>query len=828
MSKCVRIFSSLSLVAALGVACDPADPSEEADDSATEALQRASVDPQVWSSARDILARDGAVRLLVRVGGDSVPAMRRVKQAARVRLLDDRQVAIRTAVDRISAALPAGAQTVQSYEQLPLAVVEVSDAAALAALVDLDGADAWYLDEPHERFLDDSLPLISQPQAEAEGFTGEGTAVAVLDTGLDYRHADFGSCTSVGAPASCRVVANKEIAPDDGSLDDNGHGTNVAAIVGGVAPGTDLIGMDVFRADGYAYTSDIISAIDWVVRKQETYNIVALNMSLGGGQYSSECGTSAYEVAIATAEAAGVASAVATGNNGWTNSISSPACAPSAIKVGAVYATSYGRIGWSTCTDTATEADLVTCFSNSAPFIDLLAPGALITAGGYRMGGTSQATPHVAGALAVVAEAYPTESPADWTDRLIDSGTDVTDHRNGLTHPRIDVEAAILDAVEGEAPVVEITLEGGAEYVNERGVDVALSVQDGTAPATEMCLANVEEGMPDECTDWTTLATQSRWWLAARQGDKMVAVWVRDDSGRTSSPAIAEIALDTLAPEDGELSATWTGDTIRVTWDAATDDRSGTDEYLLVYAAGSTAPETCDDGIVGYAGSATSATLEGLDSTSAYGFRVCAWDVAANLSEGADGSVAASGEIAGTVVIDGGAEYANDRAVTLELDAPGAVEMCLSNTPRCTEEAWEDFAPEVTWYLSNVEGSQRVSVWFRAADGTESEVANDTIELDRVAPEGGEVRTRYSAFSSRVQVAWSDFYDDGSGIEAYQVVRISGPTTEASCPEDALTVDAETARASLPMKFTGPDPRVGVCAVDIAGNVSAPVVVSVK
>ena len=504
-------------------------------------------------------------------------------------------------------------------------------------------------------------------------------------------------------------------------------------------PGTDLIVDGCVRSDGYAYTVDIIAAIDKVVRNQETYNIVALNMSLGGGQYSSECGTSAYEESIATAEAAGVASAVATGNNGWTN-MAFPRRhvrrAPS-------------RSGRSTPLRTVGSDGRPAPIQRPRPTSSLASrtlhpsstcwlPGALITAGGYRMGGTSQATPHVAGALAVVAEAYPTESPSDWTDRLIDSGTDVIDHRNGLTHPRIDVEAAILDAVEGEAPVVEITLEGGAEYVNERGVDVALSVQDGTAPATEMCLANVEEGMPDECTDWTNLATQSRWWLASRQGDKMVAVWVRDDSGRTSSPAIAEIALDTIAPEDGELSATWAGDTIRVTWDAATDDRSGTDEYLLVYAAGS-APETCDDGTVGYAGTATSATLEGLDSTSAYGFRVCAWDVAANLSEGADGSVAASGEIAGTVVIDGGAEYANDRAVTLELDAPGAVEMCLSNTPRCTEEAWEDFAPEVTWYLSNVEGSQRVSVWFRAADGTESEVANDTIEARAAWPEGGEV-----------------------------------------------------------------------------------------
>jgi subtilisin family serine protease len=223
-------------------------------------------------------------------------------------------------------------------------VVDVSDAASLAELDRLQGVVSWHLDERHSRTLATSLDLIAQPEAEVAGFTGEGTAVAVLDTGLDYTHPDFGTCSAPG-DTGCQVVAVEEMAPDDGQLDDHGHGTNVAAIVGGVAPGTDLIGMDVFRSDGYAYTSDLISAIDWVVDNQETYNIVALNMSLGGGQYASECGGSSYEVAIATAKAAGVASAVATGNDGWSSSISSPACAPSAIKVGAVYSQSYGRIG---------------------------------------------------------------------------------------------------------------------------------------------------------------------------------------------------------------------------------------------------------------------------------------------------------------------------------------------------------------------------------------------------------------------------------------------------------------------------------------------------
>ncbi len=825
MSNSPRVLFCLGLWATLSGGCASTDPIE---DSASTAGERSKMEQEVWSTARDILAREGAVRLLVQVGRTAVPQMRRMQDADRARLLSDRKAAIGLAADRVLAGLPAGARAIQQFDQLPLVVIEVTDVAALSVLPRVPGADAFFLDEPHERFLDDSLPLIAQPEAEDAGFTGIGTAVAVLDTGLDYRHVDFGACTAVGTPRSCRVVANEEIAPDDGALDDHGHGTNVAAIVGGVAPGTDLIGMDVFRTDGYAYTSDIVSAIDWVVQNQDVYNIVALNMSLGGGQYTSECASSAYEVAIATAEAAGVASAVATGNNGWTNSIASPACAPSAVKVGAVYTRAYGRMGWSTCTDASADTDQVTCFSNSASFIDLLAPGALITAGGYQMGGTSQATPHVAGALAVVAQAYPSESPADWTDRLIDTGTDITDARNGLTHPRIDVEAAILDAVDGEAPMVSITLEGGAEYVNERGVDVSLTVEDGTEEATEMCLANAEDGIPDECTNWSPLDTESRWWLAAGQGDKLVAVWVRDDEARTSVPATAEISLDTIAPEDGALQARWNGSDVSLAWTAATDERSGVDEYMVVYAAGTTVPADCSEGTVAYAGSARSTVVEDLEDTSSYSFRVCAWDAAANLSVGSTEVLAAAGELFGTILIDEGAEFATQRAVMLALDAPGAVEMCLSNTPRCAEDGWRAYASELEWYLPAVEGDKRVSVWFRAADGTESEVATDGIELDSYAPEAGVVTASYSAFTRRSRVSWSDFTDDGSGIEAYQVMQITGPSADAACPVDALTVDAETDSATIAIDKVGPRVRIGVCGVDVAGNVSAPMIVSLK
>jgi subtilisin family serine protease len=99
---------------------------------------------------------------------------------------------------------------------------------------------------------------------------------------------------------------------------------------------------------------------------------------------------------------AGIIPVVAAGNNAFLNGIAGPACTPSALSVGAVYAANYGSVGWSACTDNATAADKVVCFSNSASFLGMLAPGAIITAGGQTMGGTSQASPFVAATVGLL------------------------------------------------------------------------------------------------------------------------------------------------------------------------------------------------------------------------------------------------------------------------------------------------------------------------------------------------------------------------------------------------------------------------------------------
>ncbi|MCB1214114.1 MAG: S8 family serine peptidase [Deltaproteobacteria bacterium] len=334
------------------------------------------------------------------------------------------------------------------YSYLPMLHLQLASPSDLVELLNNDRVERVYAIEYLEMTLSQSLPLINQPQIVDHGFSGVGTTVAVLDTGVDYTHPDFGSCVTAGP--GCRVIFAQDFAPDDGQLDDLGHGSNVAGIVAGTAPGTKIASLDVFTESPVGYwgasNGDITDAIDWVIANQVQLNIVAMNFSLGGGYYTQICPLSWANTPFAEARSMGVVPVAASGNDGFTNGIISPACAPGAVSVGSVYDDDLGPVSYQVgCSDPTTAADQVPCYSNSSSFLTLLAPGTRITAAGSTKSGTSMAAPHVAGAIAILRapNANPHATLDETVDYLVQTGVPILDSRNGLVKPRIDLTAAV-------------------------------------------------------------------------------------------------------------------------------------------------------------------------------------------------------------------------------------------------------------------------------------------------------------------------------------------------------------------------------------------------
>jgi hypothetical protein len=317
-----------------------------------------------------------------------------------------------------------------------------------------------------------SLGVIRQPQAAAAGARGAGTTVAIIDTGVDWSTGYFGTCPTVPA-TGCRVLESMDFAPDDGELDDDSHGTNVAGIATAVAPGASILAYDVFEQvfsmetftlENTADDAVVVKAINRAVSLRQVDNVRAINLSLGSSgddaRWTTTCPTidgqvNLYAQAFADARAVGILPVVAAGNDAtMTNGefgagIAAPACTPGAISVGATYDVAVGQTVWRDCVEPSAVVDQVTCFSQSGPNLTILAPGACIVAAGVGAdyncyGGTSQAAPHVAGAVAVLAGVRPTATITEITNALTSTGKLIADPRPGAaTKPRLDLYAAV-------------------------------------------------------------------------------------------------------------------------------------------------------------------------------------------------------------------------------------------------------------------------------------------------------------------------------------------------------------------------------------------------
>ncbi|MFM9835654.1 MAG: S8 family serine peptidase [Methylophilaceae bacterium] len=428
-------------------------------------------------------------------------------------------------------------QSIRNYSHLPMNFKHFSSVAGLNKLLAQTGIKAVYLDKKYYPVLAQSLPLINQPMVASAGEQGNGTTVAVIDDTIDFTNAAFGSCTAANTPAnSCRVVVANNFAtsPAPG----NGHGTNVAGIVLGVAPLTKIAALNVFDTAGGAFTSDIISAINWAITNKATYNIVAINMSLGdNSNNTSTCPFDATNTPINNARNAGISVVVASGNSALSGGLASPACVPNVISVGAVYDSNIGAVTWGTvpnCTDNITQADKVACFSNSANYLTILAPGAYITAAGITEAGTSQAAPHVAGAVAVLKSTFPAETITQTLNRLTSSGVAVTDTRNNITKPRLNLAAAAAPANDN--------------FTNR----ISISGNSGTKTGLTQ-LATKEAGEPSHAGN---AGGQSVWWT-----------WTASAAG--------QLSLDTHGSNFDTLLGVYTGTGVNVLSQVAANDNDG-------------------------------------------------------------------------------------------------------------------------------------------------------------------------------------------------------------------------------------------------------------
>jgi len=380
---------------------------------------------------------------------------------------------------------PQGVAIFTKYESIPYLMMEVNEAAWQDLL---SNPDITHIEEDVAvpPLLPQSVPLIGANTAWALGDSGLGQTIAVLDTGIDKGHpfltgkvgseacysttsASYGSTTlcpdgsqgqvGTGAGVNCPTTI---VGCDHGTHVAGiaaGNGTGAGVAFSGVAKDADLISIQVFsQFNGsncnplpspciLSFTSDQIRGLEEVYTMSSQYSIASVNMSLGGGKYTAPCDGDSRKAIVDNLRSVGIATVIAAGNDGLLDGLAAPACISSAISVGAT-----------------TKSDALAAYSDSAPFLGLLAPGGNATGGSgdiyssvpgggfaYKAG-TSMAAPHVSGAWAVLKSKTPTATVGQILGVLTATGVSIPNALNGVTKPRIRVDVAVSTPLDTTPP----------------------------------------------------------------------------------------------------------------------------------------------------------------------------------------------------------------------------------------------------------------------------------------------------------------------------------------------------------------------------------------
>ena len=360
------------------------------------------------------------------------------------------------------------ADHVKKFRSIPFMAMRV-DAATLKYLNSSGLVSGIYEDRLLSPLDVNTIPLTGTGNAWNLGYNGSGQTIAVLDTGVDKTHPFLSGRVVSEACYSTPVQAGDTSLCPDGQTSQTGsgsavpcsnsissscfHGTFVAGIAAGnnatylpgFAKGANIIAVQVFHEDDttadcgsttpciLASDSDIISGLEYVYGLRTSYNIAAVNLSLGGYEFPSSCDSTfpQYKSEFDTLQSVGIAPVVAAGNGGYVNELASPACVSSAVSVGST-----------------NDSDQISSFSDRASFLSLMAPGESVTSsvpgGGIgTASGTSFAAPAVAGAFAILKEKNPSSSVATILSELQGTGRSISDSGSGLSFPRIETDSAL-------------------------------------------------------------------------------------------------------------------------------------------------------------------------------------------------------------------------------------------------------------------------------------------------------------------------------------------------------------------------------------------------
>jgi subtilisin family serine protease len=436
-------------------------------------IHEALVDDEAEGAAAEVAERFA-------ISSDPVPVIVELNLAAKPLAASDskqRSLArqeLKTAQARVRQLAAAPGQLGKNLDLIGAVAGEI-DQATFEALrhdptvkrISLDGVAQIQLDASLEDINAPSVWSLADPSGNP--LTGAGEVVAVIDTGVDYTHPDLGGCFG----PTCKVVGGYDFYNGDPDpMDDNGHGTHVAGVIAGsgvltgVAPEAKLLAYKVCSSAGSNCAhSSIVQALGYAVDPNQdgdpSDQVSVVNISLGGSGNPDD----AASLAVDAATAAGVTVVVAAGNTGPNvASINSPGKARTAITVGA--SCQPGQIN---VQGYCLGSKVIASFSSLGPLIwlgqdlgkpDLVAPGVAICSARWgtsfatsptcagdskhvRISGTSMATPHVAGAAALVRQANPSYSPAEVKTLLKITATDLGVSADQQGVGKINLAAAV-------------------------------------------------------------------------------------------------------------------------------------------------------------------------------------------------------------------------------------------------------------------------------------------------------------------------------------------------------------------------------------------------